>query len=154
MRIEWCPRGRRSTLDGRAVRLNSSSLNSRVGRRDQALLQCGEIGRRENRIAERGDYGAGFLALVAYRDPFRVRLKRREFLLALVQRFPFENVIEVRVRFADRHRPEANWLDAVLLEQLNGGRFETRYHGGQLARHAMINSQFVQHRNLRIPAAV
>jgi hypothetical protein len=82
-------------------------------------------------------------SLLVRGNPGWIRSKGREFLFAVIQRTPFQDVVKVGGRFADCYRPEADLLDPMLREQGNGRGFETRQQGRQLAGHTMINSQFV-----------
>src|SRR6266849_10076381 len=128
----------------RVIEYTCANLSLTAGDcRANFLFQGGELGWRENRIADRRYYWTAFLALGARCNPGWIRGKGREFLFAIIQRIPFQDVVKVGIRFADRYRPEAYLLDAVLCEQRNGRGLETRQQGGQPTRYTMINSQFV-----------
>ena len=62
--------------------------------------------------------GPSFSDLGALREPFRVGHERRPFRLALGERVPRQEVIEVLVRVADEDGPEPRLPDAVALPQI------------------------------------
>src|SRR5665213_2858377 len=113
-------------------------------------LRRGEARRLQDRVAERMDERAVFLAFGARGDPFGIGLERGEALGAVVERIPFQHVDEVLIRFADLHRPIADLVEAMLLEEVDGDLLEARYERLQLARHAVIGAKLIDHRSLRL----
>jgi len=73
-------------------------------------------------------------------NPFGIALKGREPLIALGQRFPLQDVDQIGACLPDRHRPEAELSDAVLLEQPHRGRFKSLQQIGKTAGGGMIHA--------------
>src|SRR6516165_5822647 len=99
-----------------------------------------EACRMHDRIGDRGDDRAVLLGFGAPGNPFGVGLKAGEFACPLVERVPFEHVVEILVRAADRHRPEAGLFDAVLLPQRLGQRVEAFDQVGQTPGNAVVEA--------------
>src|SRR5581483_6286929 len=108
-------------------------------------LHARERGRHHDRAGDVGDDRPVALALGAGRDPGRVGLERRPLLLALGQRLPGEEVVQVLVAVADEHGPEAGLPDAVLLPDLGGVVLEALEQRRQPARHAAVDAILVDH---------
>ena len=64
-------------------------------------------------------------AAAARLDPRRVSEKDPPHALALGERFPGEQIMEVVVAVADQHGPESGLPDAVLVPELEGVILET-----------------------------
>jgi hypothetical protein len=76
-------------------------------------------------------------------DPFLVLLERAPFLLALGQAFPFQQVGQRLVAGADERGPEADRLDAVFFEKLQGDVLEAGIQRRQAAGRAVVDTQFM-----------
>jgi len=106
-----------------------STIHSQRGL--DALLQGGKLVGVRIELLNDAIRRAALLALGACRESSPDPLEIREFLLALIERIPFQDVHKGRVRFADCYRQKPNCLDAVLFEQRHSRVLEARDHGGQ-----------------------
>src|SRR5579872_105183 len=84
----------------RMVRSGGSSIIAR-------LLHRGERGRLQDRIAEGGDDRSVLLGLGARREPVRIGHEGAPLLLAVGERVPLQEVVEVLVGVPDHDGPEA-----------------------------------------------
>src|SRR4029079_17502381 len=86
------------------------------------------------------------LAFVARLVPLGVGLECVPLLLALGERLPSQQIMQVVVAVADQHGPEAGRPDAVLLPDVEGLGFEPLQQSRQLAGNALIDAKLVDHR--------
>src|SRR5215471_9432501 len=100
---------------------------------------------RQQHALDVGEDGPVALALGACRDPGGVGLKGGPFFLAVGERFPGDEVMQVVVAIADQHGPEARRLDAMLFPDLDGVVLEALEQGGQAARQTGVETIFVDH---------
>src|SRR5581483_3445168 len=108
-------------------------------------LHARERRRHHDRAGDVGHDRTVALALGAGRDPGRVGLERGPLLLALGQRFPGQEVVQILVAVADEHGPEAGLPDAVLLPDLGRVVLEALEQRRQAAGHAAIDAILVDH---------
>src|SRR5450631_4465641 len=104
-----------------------------------------ERGRHQQLIDDVADDLAVLLGLGARRDPVRVALECRPFLLAVGERFPCQQIGQFLIGFADQRSEETGLLDAVLLPQFQRDGLEALQERRQPARQATIDAGFVNH---------
>src|SRR5581483_9467570 len=107
------------------------------------LLDRRECGRLQHGVADRRHDGPVALGLGALGDPVGIAHERRPFLLALGQRLPLQQVVEILVRMADHDGPEAGLAYAVLRPERQRGALEALQQRRQPARDAMVDAEFV-----------
>src|SRR5262245_39806197 len=91
----------------------------------RASLHRREGGRLQEHVVDRGDDRAVLLALRALGEPFRISGELAPLGLALGERFPGQQIVQVLVAAgADHDGPEARLADAVPLPKLERGVFE------------------------------
>src|SRR5580658_9614343 len=115
----------------------------RVNRR--RLLQRREGCRPQEGAFDVGDDRPVLFAVVADFEPGRIGGKRVPLLLALGERFPDEQIMQVVVAVTDQHGPEADLLDAVLFPDLQGMVFEPLEQRRQPVGYAGVDAQLVNH---------
>ena len=81
----------------------------------------------------------------ARRKPLRIAGECIPLLLAVGEALPFEQVVQDMVRRPDQDRPETHLADAVLLPDLESDVGKTIVEIAETARHAVVNTQFVDH---------
>src|SRR6185437_635763 len=109
----------------------------------KALLHRRERRRLQDGVADRRDDRPVALGLGALGDPFGIAHERRPFLLALGQRLPLQEIVQILVRLADHDRPEPGLANAVLRPERERGALEALQQRRQPAAHAAIDAEFV-----------
>src|SRR5205814_4762470 len=109
------------------------------------LLYRREIGRLQYGVSDRSNDLTVLFGLGASGDPFRIGLKPRKSLRSIIERLPFEHVVEILVRRPNRHGPETGLLDAVLFPERQGERVEPLDPVRQSSGNAVVDAQFVAH---------
>src|SRR5580693_1755712 len=94
----------------------------------------------ENRVGNRSLDRTVCLAFPADVQPFRITRESSKLLLPLSQRFPLQNQKQIVVRLSDRHSPEPELLDSMLLEQSQRIVLKAFQQSWQAAGNAMEDS--------------
>src|SRR5436305_11851452 len=109
------------------------------------LLYRREAGRLQYGVSDRSNYLTVLFSLGASGDPLRIGLKPGKSLRPVIERLPFEHVVEILVRRPDRHGPETGLLYAVLFRKRQGERVEPLDQVRQTRGNAVVDAKFVEH---------
>src|SRR5262249_2981651 len=122
----------------------SCRADALVSRR--ASLHRRERGRVQEPVVDPGDDGAVLRALRALGEPFRIARELGPLGLALGERLPGQEVVQVLVSAGPDHdRPESGLADAMAFPELERGGLEPLEQGRQPAGDAVIDAQLVDH---------
>src|SRR5438270_13813425 len=109
------------------------------------LLYRREAGRLQYGVSNRSDDLTVLFGLGASGDPFRIGLEPGKSLRPIIERLPFEHIVEILVRRPDRHGPETGLLDAVLFPERQGERVEPFDQIRHTPGNAVVDPKFVEH---------
>ena len=128
-----------SAADEKATSADNRATDVHAGN-NAALFDRGERGWLQYRTCDVLDDLSVALTFGAGRNTFRVGLERIPLLLALGQRFPGQQVMQVIVAVADEHRSETRRPDAMSFPEIERGALETLEQSGQAARYASVDA--------------
>ena len=103
--------------------MNLDVINQ-VGAHPRPLFNTRKTRRLQDQVADGLNDGTISLGLRPFFDPLRVCLEGGPFFVAFGEGFPFEQVIQILIRIADRDRPEPRLADAVAFPDFERDRIE------------------------------
>ena len=104
----------------------------------------------QDQVADGLNDGTIRFGLRPFFDPLRVCLKGGPFFVAFGERFPCEQVIQILIGITDRDRPEPRLADAVAFPDFERDRIEAVEQRRQASGEAVIDAEFVNHRDLSV----